>query len=209
MNRVKGVFCFFFSAICFYYTIHWFIYSSDHSFYAIIEQFSYLTNQTTLVVSIYMFGASLYFLGARAIKKYIFGSTIKTAIMSYSFCISLGYYIGVARFYSSNSEFHLNDPLSVMLHLVCPVTLALLYHHTPFVGRITTKTIILLGLYPMSYLFYAAYYPSFSGQYVYPIFDPTIVSNELNMVFLIFSAFIGLWVIGAVVGARHNHLSEN
>lgn len=204
-DKLKGLGFFVFSCACFYYSYYWYAYHTPRQWMDLVRQYSFFTNQTIFLLSIYTLGVSLYYLGGRRLGKYLFNSYVKTAMTSYVFAVSLGYYIGVAKFYlTSWSSMYVGESQSIFMHFIAPVVVGLTYHSTPFIGKIEAKGIVTLAIYPLFYLYYATLYSRFTGEYIYPILDPGIMGDHLQIPLFIVFAFVGFWFITILVGEQHN-----
>ena len=205
INKVKGLFFFSLSISCFFYSYYWYAYHTPMELSDLIRQYSFFTNQTIFLLSIYMMGVALYYLGWKSSGKVLFNSLVKSGITSYVFAISLGYYIGVARFYTTAWEsMYVGQIQSVFMHFIAPVVVGFTYHITPFIGQIDATGMVSLALYPLFYLYYAAMYGKYTGDYIYPVLNPNVMGSGIQIPIIIILAFIGFWLIALSVGGEHN-----
>lgn len=194
-----------FGLMCLYYCNYWFLHYTDKSLYHLLYQFSYFTNQTIILCGIYCICLGLCYLGCTPLQKLVFNSYIKVGITTYILMVSIGYYIGVARFcLVSWDELYIAQPHSIFMHLIAPIVMALIYNTTPMEGKVIYPTFMWLSVYPMGYLIFANLYSMVTGNYIYPILNPDIMGSHLEIPIAVFGGCILFWIIGFLVGARNN-----
>lgn len=143
---------------------------------------SYFTVQSNFFVYVYMFLASLGIFGVNKVKKIAFSETVSLLLTTYIIVTGLVYCCGIPLGFTPpfkwDSPTHsMSSFIQVFYHMIVPPIMVILWFFPFGRNKISKKTLLYVGIYPLVYSLFSIVRGAFSDPtyYPYPFYDPQFV----------------------------------
>lgn len=192
-NKAVGVFLMIIAVFGFLIIAHrlsYYVYEYDPKFspvdYGKYNILSYFTVQSNFFVYIYMLLASLSIFGVKKAQKIAFSEITGVLLTTYIIVTDAVYCAGIPLGFTPPFKWDtpahsMSSFIQVFYHMIVPPIMVILWFFPFSEKKISRKTLMFVGIYPLVYSLFSIVRGAFSDPtyYPYPFYDPQFVWDML------------------------------